>query len=82
MYPTICHGDTLVVKKGIKDLDVHQIVLYMDDNKTFFVHRIGGFFHCGGTPIVITKGDNCLYDDKPVEIFKVIGVVVKIMRRE
>lgn len=80
MYPTICHGDTLIVKKGINDLDINKIVLYMDDNKAFFVHRIIDFFYCGGTLIVITKGDNCLYEDKPVEIFKVIGVVIEVVK--
>ena len=51
-----------------------------DDNKTFFVHRIIDFFYCSGTPIIVTKGDNCLYCDKPVEIFNVIGVVVEVIK--
>jgi signal peptidase I len=80
MYPTINHGDTLIVKKGIDSLDANHIVLYKDDNKKFFVHRIIDFFYCGGIPIIITKGDNCDYDDKPIEIFNIIGVVTEIIK--
>ena len=81
MYPTICHGDTLIVKRGVSDIDINQIVLYKDDNNTLFVHRIVDFFYCSGVPIIVTKGDNCLYYDKPVEIVKVRGMVVEIKRR-
>lgn len=80
MYPTISHGDTLYVKKGIEDLDINDIVLYKDDNSKFFVHRIIDFFYCSGTPIIVTKGDNCAYDDLPIEIFNVIGTVTEIIK--
>lgn len=80
MYPTISHGDTLIVKKGIQNLDINSIVLYKDDNKKYFVHRIIDLFYCGGIPIITTKGDICAYDDKPIEIFNVIGVVTEIKK--
>ena len=80
MNPTIKDGDILIVKKGTDNLDINKIVLYMDSNKNYFVHRIVDFFYCGEVPIIITKGDNCVYDDKPIEIYNVIGVVTEIIK--
>lgn len=80
MYPTINHGDTLTVEKGIDNLEVNHIVLCKDTNKKYFVHRIVDFFYCAGIPFIITKGDNCIYEDKPSEIFNVIGIVREIIK--
>lgn len=80
MNPTICSGNTLIIKKGIDNLDINNIILYVDNNKKYYAHRIVDFFYCGNIPIIVTKGDNCVYDDKPIEIYNVIGVVTKIIK--
>ena len=80
MYPVIADGNKLIVKRGIESLDINQIILYKDCNKIYFVHRIVDFFYCGGVPMVITKGDSCVYEDKPIQLHNIIGVVVKIIK--
>ena len=74
MRPTFSCNNTLIITKHYKNLSIGDIVGYMKDDK-IIVHRIVDI----NESCIITKGDNNIYPDEPVNktdiVFKVVGII-------
>lgn len=73
MTPVINPGDKLFINKNNNTIKVGDIIVFYQ-NKSFVGHRV---IKKGGG-IIIAKGDNCFFCDKPLKYNQVLGKVVKI----
>ena len=78
MYPIIKDGTYLTINKKSSKKIVGDIVLFYGSDNKMYVHRIVKLFFCGGNAFAITKGDNSIYPDAPINISQIIGTVVNI----
>lgn len=81
MNPTILTRDKLLIRTKDLALKINDIILYKDYNKKLISHRIIDFIYCGGIKLIIAKGDNCEFEDQPIELINVVGVVEEIFRK-
>jgi len=80
MYPSICSGDYLhIAPCAASDLRRGDVVLAATE-RGLTAHRIVRIRVRGGALQVITRGDNALRSDRPVEPEQILGRVVHIDR--
>ncbi len=78
MYPSICSGDYLhIVPCGIPELRRGDVVLTATE-RGLIAHRIVRISERDGGVRVVTRGDNALRSDRPVEPGQILGRVVHI----
>lgn len=77
MLPTICPGDTLVLKSATaEDVSAGDIVLFRRDRR-FFAHRV---LARAGHDQWLTRGDAMPYTDSPIGNHELLGRVVSLIR--
>jgi signal peptidase I len=78
MYPSICNGDYLhIVPCGTSELRRGDVVLTATE-RGLTAHRIVRIRERDSGVQVITRGDNALRSDRPVEGEQILGRVVHI----
>lgn len=76
MFPNIKDGDEVTVINDINNLKKGDIILYYNYNRNdevFIIHRIVENIN---NKILLTKGDNNEFSDKPIRNTYIIGKVV------
>lgn len=79
MLPLIRDGDHVVVTHCTSGIRRGDVVVFRDKNK-LFAHRVLGIYKSKDGATFITKGDNALQFDPPVDGKEVIGRVIGIER--
>lgn len=76
MMPQIMDGWELRMKRvEPKDLKKGDVITFVRADNNYVVHRV--ISNDGAT--IVTRGDSCLRDDKPVSYDKVFGIVTDVI---
>lgn len=82
MFPILLPTDKVLVKKCVLDeLSVGDVIVWSEpDSFTFVAHRILSIAPDAAPPCIVTKGDSCEKPDSPVELERVVGKVIAVLR--
>jgi signal peptidase I len=81
MFPVLLSGDKVLVKKSsLEDLHIGDIVVWLDPVEGLVAHRIVSIHGSTTPPTVTTKGDVSFDPDSPVDLDRVIGKIVAVLR--
>lgn len=81
MFPVLLSGDKVLVKKSsIEDLRIGDIVVWLDPIEGLVGHRIVSIQGSATPPTITTKGDVSYDPDSPVEMERVLGKIVAVLR--
>ena len=72
MVPSLLPGEYIFIANDIDKLDVGDIVVFVR-SESLVVHRVK-IIKDG---LVVTKGDNCLFDDAEISVSDIVGIVVR-----
>jgi signal peptidase I len=80
MFPILLSNDKVLVKKSsLEDLNIGDIIVYLDRSNTYVAHRIVSIDTASTPAQITTKGDVHFEPDPPVGIDRVLGKVVAVM---
>ncbi len=79
MYPSIKPGTTIFIQplKEYDDIIPGHIIAWKRESG-FVVHRLVRTENKGDQVLYHTRGDSCKYEDKPVTIDQIAGIVIRI----
>lgn len=81
MFPVLLAGDKVLVKKtSIEELHPGNIVVWSDESGPLIAHRIVSIDVSSTPTLITTKSDLCVEPDPPVEIDRVLGRIVAVLR--
>jgi signal peptidase I len=81
MFPILLSGDKVLVKRSsIEDLNAGDIIVWSDESLKLVAHRILSMEVTSTQPLITTKGDLRVEPDPPVEIDRVLGKIVAVLR--
>lgn len=80
MFPILLPTDKVLVKRcAINELSAGDVIVWSDSDK-FVAHRVLSISTGVAPPFIITKGDFCAEPDPPVEVERVVGKLIAVMR--
>lgn len=78
MFPTLSPGDQVIVRRvHADDMRLGEIVL-LQAGGVWLAHRLIGRHSANGSPLLITKGDNCVQPDLPWQAAQLSGIVTAV----
>lgn len=72
MVPFLLPGECISITNDVDKLNVGDVVVFVKSD-SLIVHRVK-IIKDG---LIVTKGDNCLFDDSQIAVDDIVGIVVK-----
>lgn len=81
MFPLIQDGDLVRITHDCTNIKRGDIIVFQQKGK-LIIHRVVSFGSGNIDPTFITKGDNSIHLDPPVDAEDVVGLVIAVQRNE